>query len=139
MFMIRYHLHEAAINDKLDAFNSYACLVRWKDQDWIVANGWGLTSAMLVATTTFLESEGEGSKTSICSAMVRPECRAIGLNCSLFSGILKRIHRVSFRRVCHKSMTPTKISHPPALPNTCLFLLDRSEKPRCPLCHAELR
>jgi hypothetical protein len=39
---------------------------------------------MLVATTTFLESGGEGSKTCICSVIVRPECRAIGLRCSLF-------------------------------------------------------
>jgi hypothetical protein len=72
--------------------------MKWKDQDWLVANGWGLTSAMLVATTTFLASEGEGSKTSICSAIVRPECSAIGLRRSLFSVSLDSVHMlVSFQ------------------------------------------
>ena len=88
-------------------------------------NGWELTSAILVATTTFLESEGEGSKTSICSAIVRPECRAIGLKCSFLSGGLEKAHEVSFHRVCPKSVPPTKISHPAALLDTCLFLLDQ--------------
>jgi len=27
------NLYEAAIDDKLDAFNSYACLRKWKNQD----------------------------------------------------------------------------------------------------------
>jgi hypothetical protein len=43
---------------------------------------------MLVATTTFLESGAEGSKTCICSVIVRPEWRAIGLRCNLFVGSL---------------------------------------------------
>jgi hypothetical protein len=43
---------------------------------------------MLVATITFLESGGEGSKTSICSVMESPECRGIGLRRSVFSGSL---------------------------------------------------
>ncbi len=74
--------------------------MKWENQNRIVANGWGLTSAMLVATTTFLASEGAGSKTSICSAIVRPECRGMGLRRSLFSGSLDNVHKVSFLSAC---------------------------------------